>query len=109
MKQGSAYLTTRAKLQRRISTHSSPFDINTRSSKHANSKRHLRIPSTLGERDVDPRFCTMTSSDEDDILHPIDSQAKILSKYKPPIDILDYPLSESASSYRILTLSRDRK
>jgi hypothetical protein len=46
----------------------------------------------------------MTPSDEHDIVHVIDSQAKmILSKRKPVINMLDHPSPEITSSDRILT------
>jgi len=51
----------------------------------------------------------MTPSDQNDILHAVDSQAKIFSKRKPEIDMPDYPSSKIASGNSILTLSWERK
>jgi hypothetical protein len=51
----------------------------------------------------------MTPSDENDILHAIDPKAKILSKCKPVINILDYPSSKIARSNRIFMLSGEGK
>jgi hypothetical protein len=48
----------------------------------------------------------MGPSDEDDILHPANSQPKLSGPREPAVDMPDDPLAEIFTGYRILRLGR---
>jgi hypothetical protein len=59
-----------------------------------NPKRCPRICLAFRESDVDPRFCAMNASDQNDVLHPVDSQTKLSCPGEPAVNMLGYPLAE---------------
>lgn len=83
------------------------MEICTGISRHSNSKRHLFDSRVLRESNVDPRPRNMTPSNENDIFHTGDSQAKILSDLETVVDILYQPFTEVAASDRVLTFRRE--
>jgi hypothetical protein len=46
----------------------------------------------------------MGPSDQDDVLHPVNSQFKPSGPREPAVDMLNYPLSELGIRYRVLPL-----
>ena len=46
----------------------------------------------------------MSSSDQDDIIHPVNSKFKLSGPREPAVNMLDYPLSELSIRDRVLPL-----
>jgi hypothetical protein len=98
-----AYHATWTKVERytpRTFRRELPFDVGI--ALHLYSKRHAFIP--LLERDVGPRSCKMTSSDQNDILPAAYSQTTFPGERKPLVNVLDYAFSEVSSSCCVLAL-----
>jgi hypothetical protein len=51
----------------------------------------------------------MGPSDQDDILHPVNSQSKLSSPREPAVNMPDYTLAEICTRYRVLRLGMDWK